>query len=139
MRTLLCREYAPIDELKLEEVAKPHANDGQVLIRTIAAGVNFYDTLIVQGLYQVKPPLPFVPGGEVAGVVAEIGDDVDAVSPGDRVMAFATYGGYAEYALAPASQVWKLPQEVDFETAAAGLVTCGTAWFGLMDLAKLLP
>ncbi len=119
------------------ELPEPVAGEGEVLIRVFAAGVNFYDTLMVQGRYQVKPPVPFAPGGEVAGVVEGVGGGVEGIRPGDRVMAFTSWGGYAQKVVAKAAWTWPLPAAVDFDTAAAGLVTCGTAWLALHELARV--
>lgn len=137
MRALVCQEFAPLDALQVGELPDPQPAAGEVVIRVSAAGINFYDTLIVQGKYQVKPALPFSPGGEVAGIVAAVGEGVGHVQPGDRVCAFTSYGGYAELCRAKASQTWPLPDAVGFEAAAAGLVTYGTAWFGLHDRARI--
>jgi NADPH2:quinone reductase len=137
MRALCCHRFAPIGEQRIESRARPEPAAGQVLIRVAAAGVNFYDGLIVQGKYQIQPKLPFSPGGEVAGIVEAVGEGVANLVPGDRVCAFIVYGGYAEYALAPVERCWHLPDAVPFRIAAAGLVTGATAWFALMDLARV--
>lgn len=137
MRALVCQQFAPLDALEVGTLPDPQPAAGEVVIRVAAAGINFYDTLIVQGKYQVKPALPFSPGGEVAGTVAAVGEGVSHVRPGDRVCAFTSYGGYAELCRAKASQTWPLPDAVGFEAAAAGLVTYGTAWFGLHDRARI--
>ncbi|MDX9839116.1 MAG: NADPH:quinone oxidoreductase family protein [Azoarcus sp.] len=137
MRALICNEFAPLDALHVGELPEPRPAAGEVTIRVLAAGINFYDTLIVQGKYQVKPAFPFSPGGEVAGEVVAVGEGVRHVAPGDRVCAFSSYGGYAEVCKAKASQTWPLPVAVSFDAAAAGLVTYGTAWFGLHDRARM--
>lgn len=137
MRALVCQEFAPLDALGVGELPDPQPAAGEVVIRVFAAGINFYDTLIVQGKYQVKPAFPFSPGGEVAGIVEAVGEGVGHVKPGERVCAFTSYGGYAELCRAKASQTWPLPAAVSFEAAAAGLVTYGTAWFGLHDRARM--
>ena len=137
MRALICKEFASLDSLIVGELPEPQAAAGELTIRVGAAGINFYDTLIVQGKYQVKPAFPFSPGGEVAGVVVAVGEGVTHVKPGDRVCAFTSYGGYAEVCRARASQTWPLPDAVSFNAAAAGLVTYGTAWFGLHDRARM--
>lgn len=137
MRALICNEFAPLEALRVGELPEPRPAAGEVTIRVRAAGINFYDTLIVQGKYQVKPPFPFSPGGEVAGEVVAVGEGVCHVRPGDRVCAFTSYGGYAQVCRAKASQTWPLPDAVAFDAAAAGLVTYGTAWFGLHDRARM--
>ena len=96
MRAVLCKAYGPPETLVVEDVASPTAGPGQVIVSVHACGVNFPDTLIIQGTYQFKPDLPFSPGGEVAGVVKEVGEGVTAYAVGDRVIAATTWGGYAE-------------------------------------------
>lgn len=137
MRALICTEFAPLERLTVGDLPEPQPAAGEVTIRVGAAGINFYDTLIVQGKYQVKPGFPFSPGGEVGGIVAAVGEGVTHVRPGDRVCAFTSYGGYAEVCRARASQTWPLPAAVSFDAVAAGLVTYGTAWFGLHDRARI--
>ena len=109
MRALICSAFATLDDVQPGQLPTPEIGPNQVLIRVAAAGVNFYDTLIVQGKYQIKPPLPFAPGGESAGTVAAVGPGVTHVKPGDRVVAFSHYGAFAEFCRAPASQVFPLP------------------------------
>ena len=93
MRAVICKAFGPPESLVVEEVAPLTPGTGQVVICVKACGVNFPDTLIIQGLYQFKPPLPFSPGAEVAGVVKAVGAGVEHVSPGDRVISIAAYGG----------------------------------------------
>lgn len=104
-----------------------------------AAGVNFPDTLMVAGKYQVKPPFPFSPGMECAGVVAAVGDAVTEVKPGDRVMAMPGHGGMAEEVMAPADFVFRIPETMSFEQAAGFPVTYGTVYYALVDRAGLRP
>ncbi|NMG34124.1 zinc-binding dehydrogenase [Azoarcus sp. TTM-91] len=137
MRALICDRNEGIAALRLGELPDPQPAAGELVLRVLAAGVNFYDTLIVQGKYQIKPPLPFAPGGEVAGTVVAVGEGVAGFQVGDRVCAFTSHGGDAELCRARASQTWRLPQEVDFDCAAAGLVAYGTAWFALHDRGRL--
>ena len=138
MRAVLCREFAGIDDLVLaEDHPQPQPGPGEVTIRVQASGMNFLDTLIVAGRYQVKPELPFSPGAEVAGEVVAIGPDVSGFSVGDRVIAFTYHGGFAEVCRARAAFTWHLPSAIDSVTAAASLITHGTAWFGLIDRARL--
>src|SRR5881628_901172 len=110
MKAVLCKQYGPPDSLVVEDVPSPVAGPGEVVVSVKAASVNFPDVLIIQNKYQFKPPLPFSPGSEVAGVVKEIGDGVDRVKPGDRVMAFTTYGGFAEEVKIAATRLVPMPE-----------------------------
>lgn len=116
----------------------PQPKEQQVLIEVHAAGVNFPDTLIIQGKYQFKPEFPFSPGGEVAGIVRAVGSDVVGLATGDRVLAPLGWGGYAEAVLAEAWRVLKIPDEMDFETASAFVLTYGTSHHALKDRAQLI-
>ena len=131
MRAVLCRELGPPENLKLEDVPPPEPGEGQVTIAVSAAGVNFADTLIIAGKYQDKPPLPFSPGLEAAGIVAKVGPGVTGLKEGDRVMSMLGYGGYAEEALAPAAGTLKIPDSMDFVDAASFPVAYGTSHLGL--------
>src|SRR5260221_14764152 len=113
MKAVLCKEYGPPDSLVLAEVEPLKPGKGQVVISVKACGVNFPDTLIIEGKYQFKPELPFSPGGEVAGVVKETGPGVDGVKVGDRVIAFTGWGGFAEEVLAEAQKLIPIPQSMD--------------------------
>jgi NADPH2:quinone reductase len=104
-----------------------------------ACGVNFPDNLIIRGLYQFKPPPPFSPGSEVAGIVKTVGEGVETVKPGDRVIAFGAFGGFAEEMLADAGAVLPMPAAMDFETAASVVMTYGTDMHALKDRAHLQP
>ena len=103
MRVVVCNSFAPLDQLAIEDRPDLGAGPGQVVIDVEAAGANFVDALLVQGLYQIKPPLPFVPGMEVAGTVRSVGDGVDTVVAGDRVMGMSFFGGYASQVVLPAA------------------------------------
>jgi NADPH2:quinone reductase len=118
-------------------VPSPKAGEGQVVISVHACGVNFPDTLIIEGKYQFKPALPFSPGAEVAGIVKEIGPGVTSFKPGDRVIGATTWGGYAQEALAQAERVIRMPEGMDFQTASAFLLTYGTSHHALKDRAEL--
>jgi NADPH2:quinone reductase len=137
MRAMMCRSFAPIENLRLETIDDPVAMPGTVIVDVIAAGINFHDGLIVQGKYQTKPTLPFSPGSEVTGVVRKVGEDVAGLSIGDRVLAFCGIGGYAEAVAVPATQIWRLPETVDCVRAAGFIVSYGTAWHALRDRAGL--
>src|SRR5437899_574672 len=110
---------------------------GQVVVSVKAAGVNFPDTLIIQGKYQFKPEPPFSPGGEVAGVIKEIGDGVTRLKRGDRVIAASTFGGFAEEMLADADKVIAMPDAMEFVPASAFVLTYGTSYHGLKNRALL--
>ena len=137
MKAVLCKQYGPPSTLVVEDVPTLKAGDGQVVIEVHACGVNFPDTLIIEGKYQFKPDLPFSPGGEVAGIVKEVGPGVTRLRPGDRVIAATTWGGYAQEAVAQAERVIPMPEGLDFETAAGFLLTYGTSHHALKDRAEL--
>jgi NADPH2:quinone reductase len=139
MRAVLCKAYGPPESLVVEEVESLTPGRGQAVISVKACGVNFPDTLIIQGLYQFKPSPPFSPGGEVAGVVKAVGAGVENVQPGDRVIAFTAFGGYAEEVLVEAVSLIPMPDSMDFETASAFVMTYGTDIHALKDRAQLQP
>jgi NADPH2:quinone reductase len=139
VKAVLCRAFGPPSGLTLEEVPAPRPGPGQVLIRVEACAVNFPDTLIIQGRYQTRPPLPFSPGGEVAGVVAGLGDGAAGPPPGTRVLAMTSHGGFAEMAVAGAHAVVAVPEDVDAVTAAALSYAYGTTLHALRDRAALHP
>jgi NADPH:quinone reductase len=119
MRAVLCRSWGPIDSLTIEDVAPPKPAAGEVLIAVKATAVNYADSLMVAGQYQTKPPLPFSPGLETAGIVAECGDGVTRLKTGDRVMAILPYGGLAEMAIAHESETFAIPSGMSFDEAGA--------------------
>ncbi len=137
MRAVICKQYGPPEGLVVEEVPTPVAERGQVRVAVRAAGVNFPDTLIIQGKYQFKPPAPFTPGGEIAGVVDQVGEGVTAVEVGDRVVALAPFGGFAEQVVSSEAQLVRLPDGLDFARAASALTTYGTTQYALVDRARL--
>ncbi len=137
MKALLCTEYGPLDKLTVGELPAPTPGPGQVVIDVKASSLNFPDALMVQGLYQVKPPLPFSPGAELAGVVKEAGEGVTSVAPGDRVIAFPGFGGFAEECLVAADKVMPLPAGMDFDLGAAFVLTYCTSLHGLQDCGRL--
>jgi NADPH2:quinone reductase len=138
MRALVCREYGPVDALVVGELPDPKPVAGQVVIDVRACGVNFPDLLIVQGKYQVRPPLPFSPGGEVAGVVEAVGSGVDGLRVGDRVLALSIMGGgMAEKLAVDASQALRISDGIDFATAACVPTAYGTALHALRDRARI--
>jgi len=137
MRALYCRNFGPIDDLVVADIPMPEPAAGQVLIDVKAASLNFPDALTVQGRYQVKPPTPFVPGAEYAGVVRSLGAGVTHVAVGERVMAFTGTGGFAEQAVADAIRVAPMPPTMSFEQGAAFVLTYATSHHALKDVAQL--
>jgi NADPH2:quinone reductase len=137
MKAIICSEYGMPDTLELLEVAAPTLGEKDVLIDVRACGVNFPDTLIIQNKYQIKPPLPFSPGGEVAGVVSAVGQKVKHVKPGDRVLALCGFGGFAEQVNVDAKRVFPIPATMDFLDASCTLYTYGTSYHALKDRANL--
>ncbi|MBV8143860.1 MAG: NADPH:quinone oxidoreductase family protein [Gammaproteobacteria bacterium] len=137
MKAVLAKSFGPLDQLVLEEVPARHAGPGEVVIAVKACGVNFFDALIVQGKYQTRPPLPFSPGGEVAGIVSEVGEGVGTLRKGMRVLAFTGHGGYAGEVTVDAASVIPLPEEMDFVTGASFPITYGTSYHALKDRAQL--
>ena len=133
MRALLCTQYGPPDLLEIGELPSPVAGGNEVVISVKAASLNFPDVLIIQNKYQFKPAPPFSPGSELAGVIKEVGPGVTRLKPGDRVMAFTTYGAFAEEVKLEASRVLPIPDAMSFETAAALLLTYGTMDHALRD------
>ena len=139
MKAVLCKEYGPPEGLVLESVESPSPGEGEVVISVRACGVNFPDTLIIQGKYQFKPDLPFSPGGEVSGLVKKVGVNVKHLKVGDRVIAFNTWGGFAEEILVEAGRAIKIPDAIDFNSAAGLILTYGTSLHALKDRGKLNP
>jgi NADPH2:quinone reductase len=131
MRAVVCSEFAPIDHLVIEERPDPVPGPGKVVVAVRAAGVNYVDGLFVQGKYQIKPPLPFTPGGEVAGDVVAIGDGVKGVAVGDRVLAMPWLGGFASHVELAASGVVPIPGPLTYGQAAALVQSYGTMLFSL--------
>lgn len=137
MKALLCTEFGPPEKLTIREIPNPRPGTGQVLLDIKASSLNFPDALMVQGLYQVKPPLPFSPGTEMSGVVVETGSDVRSFKPGDRVIAIAGWGGFAEECAVDARWLIPLPEGMDFDMGAAFLFTYETSLHALRDRGHL--
>jgi NADPH2:quinone reductase len=133
----MCEEFGPPEMLRLREIAAPEPGQGQVRIRVEACGVNFPESLIIQNKYQFKAELPFTPGGEVAGIVDAVGEDVQAFSPGDPVMAMALVGGYAEQIVVDQDAVMHRPEAMTSEIAAGFTMTYGTSMHALKQRARL--
>jgi NADPH2:quinone reductase len=139
MRALLSRRPGGPETLEFDEVPEPVAGSGQVRVAVRACGVNFPDWLIIQDLYQVKPPRPFAPGGEISGIVDALGTGVEGLRVGDRVLMSPVRGGMAQKVVGPAENCWKIPDTMPFDEAAALLLTYGTSQHALKDRAQLKP
>lgn len=139
MRAALCRHHGSPQSLEIGTAAVPQAAAGQVRIRVDACGINFPDLLVVAGKYQDKPPLPFIPGGEVSGVIDQLGPDAGSLRVGERVMAATFLGGLAEYVVAAARNVEAQPPGLTPEEAAAFPGVYGTAYHALVQRARLQP
>lgn len=137
MKAILCKTFGTPDTLVLEEIESPTVKAGEVKIRVRAAGVNFPDALMIQGLYQVKPPFPFSPGLEVAGDIIEIGAGVDNLQVGERVIAIVNYGAYAEEVVVPAMTVLPMPANMSYEEGAGFPLVYGTSHVALKHRGKL--
>jgi NADPH2:quinone reductase len=139
MKAIRCTTYGPPSSLKLESVTDLQPKEKEVLVAVKACGINFPDTLIIQGLYQFKPDLPFTPGSDVAGVVLALGDGVTHVSVGDAVIGFVAHGGLAEQVIIPAKACFPKPEQMDFPVAASFMMAYGTAYHALKDRGALTP
>jgi NADPH2:quinone reductase len=137
VKAILCQRYGTPDDLVLGDVPDPVAAPGEVVAKVAAVGLNFFDTLIIAGKYQTKPPFPFSPGGEFAGMVESVGAGVTGFAPGDRVMGYTNFNAARERTAVPASQLVKLPAGLDFDRAAALTITYGTAYHALVHRAQL--
>ncbi|MNM35402.1 Quinone oxidoreductase 1 [compost metagenome] len=137
MKAVLCKTLGPAQGLVLEEVASPVAKKNEILLDVHAAGVNFPDTLIIEGKYQFQPPLPFSPGGEAAGVISAVGEKVTDLKVGDRVMALTGWGSFAEQVAVPGYNVLPIPEQMDFTHAAAFGMTYGTSMHALQQRGQL--
>lgn len=137
MQAVVCEALGGLDNLVIRDVPDPELDDNSVLINVSAAGLNFADTLITSGKYQLKPQPPFIPGFEIAGHVASVGSNVAGFSKGDLVMAVLDWGGFAERVAAPANRVFKLASDADSIAAAGFPVAYGTAHLGLRFRARL--
>jgi NADPH2:quinone reductase len=137
MKAVLCTHFGTADQLELTDIAPPHAAPGEAVVRVKAAALNFFDTLIIAGKYQQKPPFPFSPVAEFAGVVESTGPGVTEVSPGDHVMTFLGWGAAREAIAVPAQQLIKLPAALDFDRAAGLCITYGTSLYALRERAQL--
>lgn len=139
MKALVCKEFGPTENLGLEEKDAPTPGKGEILLDIKAAGVNFPDVLTVQGKYQFKPELPFIPGAEVAGVVSAIGEGVTSRKVGDKVIATLQIGGFAEQCIANEHASFGMGETMSFEQAAGFAITYGTSYYALKQQAKIKP
>ncbi|MGB6535985.1 MAG: NADPH:quinone oxidoreductase family protein [Xanthobacteraceae bacterium] len=137
MKAVLCTHFGTADELEFADIAPPLAAAGEAVVRVKAAALNFFDTLIIAGKYQHKPPFPFSPAAEFAGVVESVGPGVSEVVPGDRVMSFLGWGAAREAIAVPARQLVRLPPELDFDRAAGLCITYGTSLYALRERARI--
>jgi NADPH:quinone reductase-like Zn-dependent oxidoreductase len=139
MRAILCKELGPANTLVIDDIPSPEPGKGQVKVRVKAAGLNFPDTLIIEGKYQIKPELPFSPGGEMAGEVLAVGDGVQRFKAGQRVMGLTGYGAFAEEILVPENQLIPVPDGMNDHTAAAFSMVYGTSYHALKQRATIHP
>ena len=137
MKAVVCKAWGLPDTLVVEDVPTPQPKAGEVLIRIAAASVNYPDVLMIQKKYQVQPELPFIPGSEVAGTVAALGEGVTNVQLGDRVIAFVSLGGFAEQVVAKAAGLIAIPPELDDATAASFTLVYGTSHHAVIDRGEL--
>jgi NADPH2:quinone reductase len=137
VKAVLCKQFGTPADLVIEEVAAPQMAPDQVRIAVKACGVNFPDILMIAGKYQVKPPLPFSPGAELSGEILAVGDNVEHLKPGQRVLAMHQYGCMAEEVCLPAAAIVPIPDSMDYVTAASFILTYGTSYHALKQRAAL--
>ncbi len=137
MKAMLSNAPGGPETLELTELPIPEPKKGEVRVRVRAAGLNFPDTLIIRDLYQMKPPRPFAPGGEIAGEVEALGDGVEGIAVGERVLALTGHGGFATHICIDAGRVIKIPDAMPYEDAACFIFTYGTSHHALKDRAQL--
>ena len=137
MKAIVCKEFGPPSSLVFEDVNVPELKSSQILIDVHSAGVNFPDTLIIQDKYQVKPPLPFSPGGEISGTISAMGESVKGWNVGDEVIGMVGHGGFREQVIVGPMQIFKKPSSMDFTTASCFTLTYGTSHYALTNRAQL--
>jgi NADPH:quinone reductase len=137
VKAILCTRPGGPDDLELADIAAPSAGAGEAVVKIDAVGLNFYDTLIIAGKYQTKPPFPFSPGGEFAGTVDSLGAGMTELAPGDRVLGYITYGAAREFAAVPVEKLARLTADLDPARAAGLNITYGTTYHALKDRARL--
>ena len=139
MRAVVCHSFAEPEQLEVEQLDTPPCGPGQVRVHVWASGLNYVDALFVQGKYQIRPALPFVPGSEIAGEVTEVGADVEGVTVGDRVMASVGLGGFADEIVLAPSQLMAIPDRLSYGQAATMTQSYATAWFSLTRRTVVRP
>ena len=139
MRAMLCHGFEGIASLRFGETAEPIPAPDEVAVDVHAASVSYMDYLMVSGGYQLRPPLPYVPGTDAVGIVAAVGEKVTRFGPGDRVACANWYGGFAERMTAKASRTVRLPDNLDFAAGSTVLHVYLTAWYALVERAQLRP
>ena len=137
MKAILCQRFGTPDDLVLADAPDPVAGAGEVVASVAAVGLNFFDTLIIAGKYQTKPPFPFSPGGEFAGVIESVGPGVNGFAPGDRVMGYTNFNAARQRTAVRAEQIVKVPADLDFDRAAALTIIYGTAYHALVHRAVI--
>jgi NADPH:quinone reductase len=139
MKAVLCTHFGPAQALQLADIDAPRAGPGEAVVRVKAVALNFFDTLLIAGKYQHKPPFPFSPGAEFAGVVESVGSGAVDVGPGDRVIGYNGWGAARELVAVSVQRLVKIPDRLDFERAAGLTVTYGTTLYALRERADLKP
>lgn len=139
MKAWRVNDWCEPDQMEFADIPVPEPKAGEIRIKNRAASLNFYDILLIQGKYQVKPPRPFTPGSEVAGVVDAVGEGVTEFNVGDRVQAMAVGGTFCEYSIAPAAKAFRIPDAMSFEEAAAMIVIYQTSYFALTHRTQIKP
>ena len=137
MKAIVCKSFGPPSSLSLEEISPLQPKEKQVLVEVKACGVNFPDTLIIQGLYQFKPELPFTPGSDIAAIVTAVGEGIKHVKPGDEVFGFVMNGGFAEEVVVDGKACFPNPPNMDFPIAASFMMAYGTSFHALKDRGRL--
>jgi NADPH2:quinone reductase len=139
VKAILCQRFGTPDDLVLADIPDPTPAPGEVVAKVAAVGMSFFDSLIIAGKYQVKPPFPFSPGGEFSGVVEQVGPGVTQFAPGDRVMGFTNFGAARERVAVKADKLAKFTPDLDFDRASALTITYGTGYHALKHRAQLMP
>jgi NADPH2:quinone reductase len=137
MKAILCKKFGPPSDLVLEDIPSPSPKSDEVLMRVKACSVNFPDTLMIQGKYQIQPPIPFSPGSDIAGTVLKVGGNIKHLKAGDEVFGIVRYGGFAEEVIVPGTMCFPKPPMMDYKVAASFMMAYGTSYHALKDRANL--